>query len=95
MPTGAPVCDPVTATLAATAVTAGVSIYQGEQARKGQNQARAAADRQFNAANPKKPNMAGIAADNLQAAGAGLGSTMLTGPGGAGAKLGGMMPLGG
>lgn len=90
-------CEPVSASVLGAAMlgTIGLQAYQGEQARKSQNQARAAADRQFNSANPKKPNMAAIAADNLQAAGAGLGSTMLTGPGGAGAKLGGMMPLGG
>ena len=78
---------------------AGLSLYQGEKARKAQNQAsadsRSLADRQFNAANQKRPNMAAIAADNLQSAGAGVGSTMLTGARGAGATLGGMAPLGG
>lgn len=92
-------CDPVSLTLAATAATAGVSIYQGEKARKAQNtaadQARTAADRQFNAANPKKPNLAAISADNLQTAGAGVGSTMLTGAGGAKGVLGGTTLLGG
>jgi hypothetical protein len=82
-----------------SAAMAGLSLYQGEKSRKAQSQAaadsRSLADRQFNAANQKKPNMAAIASDNLQSAGAGVGSTMLTGPRGAGATLGGVAPLGG
>jgi hypothetical protein len=105
-------CEPVTLTALGTALgssagmaamgaagMAGLSLYQGERARKAQSQAaaesRSLADRQFNAANQKKPNMAAIAADNLQSAGAGVGSTMLTGARGAGATLGGVAPLGG
>lgn len=105
-------CEPVTLTALGSALgssagvaalgagMAGLSLYQGEKARKAQSQAateaRTAADRQFNAANQKKPNMAAIAADNLQSAGAGMGSTMLTGARGAGGgSLGSIAPLGG
>lgn len=79
-------CDPVTATLVAAGASAGVSVYQGEQARKAQGkaakQARAEADQAFNRANPKKPNPLDMGAENAQAMSGGVGSTMLTGAGG-------------
>lgn len=60
-----------------------MSAYQGEKARKEANRARKdqaiAADRSFNAQNPNRPNAAAMAADNMQAAGAGVASTTLTG----------------
>ena len=70
--------------LAAAAVAGvAVSVHQGEQARKRSNQAlgiqRRDADRANNAANPNRPNAAAMAADNMQAAGAGVASTTLTG----------------
>jgi hypothetical protein len=70
--------------LAAAAVAGvAVSVRQGEQARKRANQAlgiqKKEADRSFNAANPNRPNAAAMAADNMQAAGAGVASTTLTG----------------
>lgn len=73
----------------AAAAVAGVaaSVHQGEQARKRANRAlglqKKEADRSFNAANPNRPNAAAMAADNMQAAGAGVASTTLTGAGGA------------
>jgi len=42
------------------------------------------ADEDFNRMNMKKPNIAGIMAQNAQSSAGGVGSTMLTGPGGAG-----------
>ena len=79
---------PIIAAVAA-AVGTGYSIYSGERAAKKQSQAQAQAekqaekqalqaDRDFNKANSKKPNTAGL----LQAAqqdGGGVSSTMLTG----------------
>ncbi len=70
--------------LAAAAVAGvAVSVRQGEQARKRANQAlriqKRDADRAFNASNPNRPNAAAMAADNMQAAGAGVASTTLTG----------------
>ena len=68
------------------AAMTGLQVYQGEKARKAQNtaadQARTAADQQYNAANPKRPNSAAMADANKLAASGGAGSTMLTGPGG-------------
>jgi hypothetical protein len=69
---------------------AAMQIHQGEQARKAQNHANDAAkiaadkatteaDQAFNRANQKKPNVAGMAADTLAGASAGVGSTLLTG----------------
>ena len=75
----------ITAGVMAAAAVAGVamSAYQGEQARKRAHQAlsiqRRDADRANNAANPNRPNAAAMAADNMQAAGAGVASTTLTG----------------
>jgi L-serine deaminase len=63
-----------------------LQVYQGEQARKAQNQAadqaKASADQAFNKANPKKPDAAAMLYGNQQAAAGGVGSTMLTGPAG-------------
>ena len=42
------------------------------------------ADEEFNRLNMKKPNIAGIMAQNAQSSAGGVGSTMLTGPGGVG-----------
>ncbi|OAM31435.1 hypothetical protein A7P96_05210 [Eikenella sp. NML03-A-027] len=78
----------------ASAVGTGYSIYSGERSAKKQAQAQAQAERQaekqalqaerdFNKANSKKANTAGL----LQAAqqdGGGVGSTMLTGSEGVG-----------
>lgn len=69
------------------------SPYQAYKASKQQkslnNQAEAravadaqAADRAFNAANGKKPDLAALLTGNKSAAGLGVGGTMLTGPGG-------------
>lgn len=76
----------------AVGVTAGVSIYQGEQQRKAQKQANSQAleaskrqadlaDQANNRLNGKRPNMAAISAANAAGRG-GAGSTMITGPGG-------------
>ncbi len=54
---------------------------QAEQRRRAQEAARKA-DEEFNRLNMKKPNLAGIMAGNQQASAGGVGSTMLTGPGG-------------
>lgn len=74
----------------ASAVGTGYSIYSGERSAKKQAQAQAQAEKQalqaerdFNKANSKKANTAGL----LQAAqqdGGGVGSTMLTGSEGVG-----------
>lgn len=95
-------CEPISIMAGAAAVGAAYSIHQGEQARKRSNiaaaEARTSADRASNAANPNRPNVAGMAADNLQAAGGGVGSTTLTGAAGAGlprASLGAASLLGG
>jgi hypothetical protein len=69
------------------------SPYQAYKASKQQknlnNQAEAravadaqAADRAFNAANGKKPDLAALLTGNKSASGLGVGGTMLTGPGG-------------
>jgi regulator of protease activity HflC (stomatin/prohibitin superfamily) len=82
----------VTAVTAAV-VSTGYTIYAGERANKQQKQAQAqatdaaqkqatAADKAFNAANKKKPNIDAMLANNQAAGDMGVGSTMLTGPGG-------------
>lgn len=69
------------------------SPYQAHKASKQQknlnNQAEAravadaqAADRAFNAANGKRPDLAALLTGNKSAAGMGVGGTMLTGPSG-------------
>ena len=73
-----------TAIMAVAAVVgAGVAAHNGEQQRKRAHQMareqKSAADKAFNAANPNRPNAAAMAADNMQAAGAGVASTTLTG----------------
>lgn len=71
-----------TAALGIGAGTA-LQVYQGEKARKAQNQAadraRSEADQAFNRTNGKKPNASALLAGNLAAANAGGASTMLTG----------------
>lgn len=84
-------CDPVTATL----IAAGVGLYSQQKAassaassqKTASDQAAAAAtqsadqaDQAFNKANGKKPNVAGMMADNQVAAQGGVSGTMLTGP---------------
>lgn len=78
-------CDPTGGV--ATAIMLGstaMQVYQGEQSRKAQgqaaDQARTAADQQYNAANPKRPNTAAMSSANKLASAGGAGSTMLTGP---------------
>jgi hypothetical protein len=71
----------------------GTTVYQGEQARKAQNKAADAAQKQaeetakkadeaYNAANQKAPDLTAIMAKNKQAGAGGVSSTMLTGPSG-------------
>ena len=89
-------CDPASA-LVASAIVGGVgvgaSIYQGEKQRKEGKKAReqananalkaeTQADQEFNRQNKKNPNVEGLQANNTNAAKAGIGSTLLTGPGG-------------
>jgi hypothetical protein len=81
-------------TAAVTAVVGTTySIYAGERAadqqKKAQREASAAAQKQakqadqaFNAANKKKPNIDAMLSSNQAAGNMGVGSTMLTGPGG-------------
>lgn len=81
-------------TAAVTAVIGtGYSIYAGERAADQQKQAQAqardaaqkqatAADKAFNAANKKKPNIDAMLASNQAAGNMGTGATMLTGPAG-------------
>ena len=56
---------------------------QAENKRRAQEAARKA-DEEFNRLNMKKPNISGIMAQNAQSSAGGVGSTMLTGPGGVG-----------
>lgn len=91
-------CDPVSGTIAASAILgAGTSIYQGEQQKKQakksrrQNAARAEEeatrqDREYNRLNKRNPNVGQALANNTNAAKSGVGSTMLTGPGGIGSN---------
>lgn len=81
------------ALVAASAITAGTSLYSAKKAAKGQKRAmhqaekqaadtKAANERAINAANQKTPDLAAIFELNRARAGGGIGSTMLTGPGG-------------
>lgn len=81
------------ATAAVGAVGVGASIINGAKARKQQAAAaqqaeqqaaftQAANERAVNQANQKSPNVAAIFGANRSAQGGGIGSTMLTGPGG-------------
>lgn len=90
-------CDPITlgiATLAATATGVGVSALQGDAAARRQNaqiadakrqaaETKAANDRAINAANQKSPDVGALYKANRLAGSGGIGSTMLTGAGGA------------
>ena len=81
--------------LAAAAVAGTTySVYAGEKARSAQKKAstQAAADAKLaarqadqanNRANPKAPNIAALMSQNMAASGGGVGSTFLTGSGGA------------
>jgi hypothetical protein len=94
---------------AVSLISAGTSAYGARQQAKAQEQAQNqatkqaksqefAADQAFNAANKKKPDIAGITAKAQQDAQGGVGSTMLTGPQGVDAstlKLGKSTLLGG
>jgi hypothetical protein len=91
-------CDPVTATIAAVGILgAGASVYSANKAAKSQKKAmkqaeqqalKSAADekalneRSINAANRKRADFATMFSMNQAAGSAGVGSTMLTGPGG-------------
>lgn len=77
-----------------TAATAAASIYNGQQQARAQRraanasiqqqqQAQRDAERQFNAANQKAPNLAAIMKRNRAGEGGGVGGTYLTGAGGA------------
>jgi hypothetical protein len=88
----------VTSAIAA-AVSTGYSIYSGEKARKQQKKAagqartdaenmQRQADRQYNAANQKAPNIAALLKRNMDASKGGVGGTFLTGTGGAPATPG-------
>lgn len=86
-------CEPISILAGAAAAGAATSIYQGEQSRKAQKSAASQAEQNArntalqaeeatNAANGKSPNVSSLFASNREAAGAGQGSTMLTGPAG-------------
>jgi hypothetical protein len=79
---------------AAAVASVGVSVHQGNKQMKAQKSAAAqsmkdAADtkatneRAINQANQKRPDLSSIFAQNLGLNSGGVGSTMLTGPGGA------------
>ena len=81
-------------TAAATAVAAGGSAYSGNQQRKAQKKAqrqaardaedaRRQADREFNRANQKSPNVAALFKKNKASGGGGTSGTFLTGANGA------------
>lgn len=85
----------ITAVVAVSATAAAVQYDQARDAARDQRRAQDAAtlkakeaarkaDEDFNRMNMKKPNIAGIMAQNAQSSAGGVGSTMLTGPGGAG-----------
>ena len=89
-------CEPVSMAIAAGAAVAnaGLGYVQGRKAAKRQKQAgiqaqkdaadtKALNERAINQANQKKPNLAALFGANRAATGGGVGSTMLTGPGGA------------
>lgn len=76
-----------------TLLTAGVSLYNGEEQRKAQSRALAqqvkaakeaqlASDEANNKANARSPDIAGLLSANVLAAANGQAGTMLTGPGG-------------
>jgi uncharacterized FAD-dependent dehydrogenase len=85
--------------MALTAATAsvaasGASVYQGQKAQKAQRRAanqatmqaemqHRQAEREFNRANQKRPNIAALAARNRAMSGGGVGGTFLTGTMGA------------
>jgi type II secretory pathway pseudopilin PulG len=84
---------PVIAAVASTAA-AGATVYQGQQAAKAQKRAanqatmqaemqQSQAEREFNRANQKRPNVAALAARNRAMSGGGVGGTFLTGTMGA------------
>lgn len=89
-------CDPISlgiAAIATSAVGVGVgAIEAGKQraaqeaaSRRAEKQAaeqKAANERAINEANQKQPDLAAIMAANRAATAGGIGSTMLTGPGG-------------
>jgi hypothetical protein len=79
---------------AAAVVGTGYQISAGEKARKAQKKAAGQArtdaenaarqaDRQYNAANQKAPNVAALMKRNMDASKGGVGGTFLTGTGGA------------
>lgn len=79
--------------LAGTAASVGLSAIQASKAAKAQKAAtvqaekqaadtKAANERAINRANQKTPDLAAILGMNKTATGGGVGSTMLTGPGG-------------
>lgn len=83
----------ITAVVAVSATAAAVQYDQARDAARDQRRAQDAAaakakesarkaDEEFNRLNMKKPNISGIFAQNAQASAGGVGSTMLTGPGG-------------
>jgi type II secretory pathway pseudopilin PulG len=83
----------LTAAIASVA-TAGASIYQGQQSARAQRRAanqatmqaemqQSQAEREFNRANQKRPNIAALAARNRAMSGGGVGGTFLTGTMGA------------
>lgn len=83
-----------TALAAALVGTAGAQMYSSNKAAKTQKrameqsaaqaeQARIQADREFNRANQKTPNVAALYRRNKAAGGAGVSGTFLTGAGGA------------
>jgi type II secretory pathway pseudopilin PulG len=86
--------DPVTLAIAASAAASGASVYQGQKAQKAQRRAanqatmqaemqQRQAEREFNRANQKRPNIAALAARNRAMSGGGVGGTFLTGTMGA------------
>jgi archaellin len=83
----------LTAAIASVAAS-GASIYQGQKAQKAQRRAanqatmqaemqQSQAEREFNRANQKRPNIAALAARNRAMSGGGVGGTFLTGTMGA------------
>ena len=81
------------AMLASSLISTGVGIIQGNKAVSAQRAATAQAEKQaaetkaaneraINAANQKQPDIAAIIGANRASQGGGVGSTMLTGPGG-------------
>lgn len=89
-------CDPISLGIATLAVTAGGTVASISSQTKQRNAQKTAAaqtqasseaalaetERANNAANQKKPNIAGIIAEASKRSRSGPGNTMLTGPGG-------------